>query len=171
MEQSYLLKCCYTRFTHADAWRYQEPKEIEGVDYWGKFAVYGGGGAVQTLDTRKNTSRAILRELREGLWIDRATRLIIVDFTIYNANINMFCIVKLAFEIPPTGGLSTSTRFRTVKVSKEIRRKYCQIVCYYYPAAKICECLGLHNAGCGSSFWLLHSLLCGGGSARNKVHT
>jgi len=110
----------WRRFTHADAWRYQEPKEIEGVDYWGKFAVYGGGGAVQTLDTRKNTSRAILRELREGLWIDRATRLIIVDFTIYNANINMFCIVKLAFEIPPTGGLSTSTRFRTVKLLRYV---------------------------------------------------
>ena len=108
------------RYTHADAWRYQEPKEIAGVDYWGQYAVYGGGGAVQTLHTMKNTSLAILRELREGLWIDRATRLIIVDFTIYNANINMFCIVKLAFEIPPTGGLSTSTNFRTVKVQRAV---------------------------------------------------
>ena len=78
--------------------------------------MYGGGGAVQTLSPMKNTSLAILRELREGLWIDRATRLIIVDFTIYNANVNLFCIVKLAFEIPPTGGLVTSSRFNTVKV-------------------------------------------------------
>ena len=37
----------------------------------------------------------IIKELREGLWIDRATRLIIIDFTLYNANINMFCIAKV----------------------------------------------------------------------------
>ena len=43
-----------------------------------------------------------------------------VDFTVYNANVNLFCVVKLAFEFPPTGGLMLSSSFRTVKV----RRKF-----------------------------------------------
>ena len=129
------------RYTHADAWRYQEPKEIAGVDYWGKIANYGGGGAVQTLHTMKNTSLAILRELREALWIDRATRLIIVDFTIYNANINLFCIVKIAFEIPPTGGLVTSSHFQTVKVFKK-KQNYLYYS-KYNSALEICQQLGL----------------------------
>ena len=40
-----------------------------------------------------------MQELREGLWIDRATRLIIIDFTLYNANINMFCIAKVELTL------------------------------------------------------------------------
>ena len=42
-----------------------------------------------------------MQELREGLWIDRATRLIIIDFTLYNANINMFCIAKVPLTLKP----------------------------------------------------------------------
>ena len=42
-----------------------------------------------------------MQELREGLWIDRATRLIIIDFTLYNANINMFCIAKVLLTLKP----------------------------------------------------------------------
>ena len=54
------------------------------------------------------------------MWIDRSTRVVMVDFTVYNANVNLFCVVKLAFEFPPTGGLMLSSSFRTVKV----RRKF-----------------------------------------------
>ena len=57
------------------------------------------------------------QELREYLWIDRSTRIVMVDFTVYNANINLFCVVKLAFEFQPTGGLLLSSTARTVKVS------------------------------------------------------
>ena len=28
-----------------------------------------------------------------------------MDFTIYNANVNLFCVSKLVFEFPPTGGI------------------------------------------------------------------
>lgn len=110
----------WRRFTGADAWRYQTAKEIGGSMYWGKVGNYGGGGAVQKLHPEKALTLAIIKELREGLWIDRATRLIIIDFTLYNANINMFCIAKIAFEIPPTGGLMVRTDFRPVKLLRYV---------------------------------------------------
>ena len=109
----------YRRFTGADAWRYQSPKELGGADYWGKLGWFGGGGAVQNMDLRRNNTEAIIRELREFLWIDRATRIVAIDFTVYNANVNLFCVVKLAFEFPPTGGIELSSSFRTVKVKKQ----------------------------------------------------
>ena len=49
---------------------------------------------MQTLGSLNNESTAIIAELMELLWIDRGTRFIVVDFTVYNANINLFCIVK-----------------------------------------------------------------------------
>ena len=38
----------------------------------------------------KSESEAILANLYNNLWIDDKTRAIIVDFTVYNANINLF---------------------------------------------------------------------------------
>ena len=58
----------------------------------------------------------VAQELREYLWIDRSTRIVMVDFTVYNANINLFCVVKLIFEFPATGGVIPSQEFMTVKL-------------------------------------------------------
>lgn len=32
--------------------------------------------------------------LQQNLWLDRGTRVVFIDFTVYNANINLFCIIK-----------------------------------------------------------------------------
>jgi hypothetical protein len=66
-------------------------QEIGGSDFWGKLKTYSGGGSVQPLHPSKTISLQIirqavaftviiqtLRELREFLWIDRATRLVVV---------------------------------------------------------------------------------------------
>jgi len=43
-----------------------------------------------------------------------------VDFTIYNANVNLFCVCKLVFEFPPTGGIIRSESFNTVKLLRYV---------------------------------------------------
>ena len=148
----------FRRFTSADAWRYQSAKELGHINYWGTMATFSGGGAIQDLDILRNNTEAIIRvswgrvdveetesfhhqELREHLWIDRSTRVVMVDFTTYNANANLFCVVKLAFEFPPTGGLQLSSTFRTVKLLRYVGREdfwvfafeilFCCFVLYY----------------------------------------
>ena len=49
------------RFTSADAWRYQSPKELGHIDYWGISSTYSGGGSVQDLDLEKGNTEAIIR--------------------------------------------------------------------------------------------------------------
>jgi hypothetical protein len=41
--------------------------------------------------------------LQENGWLDRYTRAIFLEFTTYNPNVNMFCLVTLVSEIIPTG--------------------------------------------------------------------
>ena len=44
------------------------------------------------------------------------TRLIVVNFALFNANINTFCVVQLSFELLETGGVVPSASFRTSRL-------------------------------------------------------
>lgn len=72
----------------------QNVKELGAVPHTGLLATYSGAGSVQNFREVKNETLAIIRELKEGLWIGRGTRYVSVDFTLYNANINLFCVIK-----------------------------------------------------------------------------
>jgi hypothetical protein len=72
----------------------QSESDLNGVSYTAIVSTYSGAGYVQDLSSERNESEAMLRELREGFWITRGTRFISIDFTVYNANINYFCIIK-----------------------------------------------------------------------------
>ncbi len=109
-------------YTSADAWRYQSVKELDGHDVMGTLATYSGGGSIQDLREERDKTKRILRELKEGLWIKRGTRYVSVDFTLYNANINYFCVVTLHFEFPPTGGIKSTADFTTVKLLRYITK-------------------------------------------------
>ena len=75
-------------------WRYQGVKELDGYDWWGLLATYSGAGSVESLSLVKEETSAKLRELKESIWIRRGTRYVALDFTLYNANVNLFCVVK-----------------------------------------------------------------------------
>jgi hypothetical protein len=67
-------------------------------------------------DADQGAYHPVFQELREGLWLNRATRLVVLDFTFYNANINIFSIVKLAIEYLPVGGFLLNPQVTTVQV-------------------------------------------------------
>lgn len=47
----------------------------------------------------------VLQYLYDNTWIDVYTQAVFVEFTVYNANVNLFCIVTLMFETTATGTL------------------------------------------------------------------
>ncbi|XP_076348880.1 polycystin-2-like protein 1 isoform X2 [Tachypleus tridentatus] len=115
------------------AWTYYSEKEVNGSTHWGLIETYGGGGSYADLGTNRSQAAAIMKELRENLWITRATRAIFLDFTTYNANVNLFCVAKIVFEFPATGGMIPSWSFRTVKLLR-----YVSVFDYIVLA---CECI------------------------------
>lgn len=102
------------------AWEYHTEEQMNGSSHWGKIATYSGAGFYQDLGLNKSITKDMLADLRENLWIQRGTRAVFVDFTVYNANINLFCVIKLAFEFPATGGVIPSWSFRTVKLLRYV---------------------------------------------------
>ena len=46
-----------------------------------------------------------LRGLKESRWLDQGTRMILIDITLYSANIDSFLFFRIGIEQAPTGGL------------------------------------------------------------------
>lgn len=47
-----------------------------------------------TLPKSKEESREKLEFLRQNGWLTRGTRVVFIDFSTYNANVNLFCIIR-----------------------------------------------------------------------------
>ncbi|CAH8584370.1 unnamed protein product [Dicrocoelium dendriticum] len=77
-----------------NAWKFQTSSQTGAIAFDGPLGNYAGSGYVQDLSRSREVSELMLEELFRGRWIDMATRALFLDFAIYNANINMYMIVK-----------------------------------------------------------------------------
>jgi hypothetical protein len=50
-------------------------------------------------------------------------RFVTFDFTVYNANVNLFAVVKIVFELPATGNPSLDLR---VGLFNDNSKEYCK---------------------------------------------
>jgi len=87
-------------------------------------------------------------ELKNLRWIGRSTRAVMIDFTVYNININAFCVTNFLFEFPATGGILASSDFNTVKLLRYVNTYdyfifVCEIIYFifvlYYIVEEILE--------------------------------
>ncbi|XP_066301956.1 polycystin-1-like protein 2 [Branchiostoma lanceolatum] len=85
-------------------WTYQTGSDLEGLPVMGTMGTYKGGGYVATLGTLRQEALNTIKTLKNENWIDRQARAVFVDFTVYNANINLFSTVTMLMELILTGG-------------------------------------------------------------------
>ncbi|XP_040614007.1 polycystic kidney disease 2-like 2 protein isoform X2 [Mesocricetus auratus] len=126
-----LIHDCYGKYTtenedlsdfglkKSKEWKYSSPP-ANAPWHWGFVGVYRDGGYIFTLSKSKSKAKTKLADLRLNSWITRGTRVVFIDFSLYNANINLFCIVRLVAEFPATGGLLTSWQFYSVKLLRYV---------------------------------------------------
>ncbi|XP_063773052.1 polycystin-2 isoform X2 [Pseudophryne corroboree] len=117
------------------AWTYTTEKNLNGSSQWGLISTYSGAGYYLDLSRSREEAAAQIATLKNNLWLDRGTRAVFIDFTVYNANINLFCVFRLLVEFPATGGLVTSLQFQTVKLIH-----YVSVFDYFLAACEIAFC-------------------------------
>ncbi|XP_028812925.1 polycystic kidney disease protein 1-like 2 [Denticeps clupeoides] len=97
-------------------WRYQTQSKLRSPTVWGNMAVYRGGGFVMDLGLEKQDAASAVQYLFDHKWLDMYTRAFFVEFTVYNANINLFCIVTLMFETTAVGAFHFRSELQTVRL-------------------------------------------------------
>lgn len=84
---------------------YQTSEELNGLDYWGYFQWYDGGGYVANLGNTLPDAEKLIAQLQSHKWIDQYTRVVFIEFNVWNANSNMFNLFVLTFEFPSQGSV------------------------------------------------------------------
>ncbi|XP_078575674.1 polycystin-2-like [Branchiostoma floridae x Branchiostoma japonicum] len=97
-------------------WRFRSSEDLQELPYAGDHGVYFGGGYVA--DTSKNVSQTIstLEALKSHGWIDRATRAVFTDVTLYSPDSNLFSIVTLLVEFTAIGAGFPRWEVHTVRL-------------------------------------------------------
>lgn len=89
----------------ASYYQYTEASEIDSWPYWAGHAVYSGGGYLIRLQGEESDMQAVVDDLVETGWIDRYTRAVFVEFTVYNPMTNLFGICTFVAEFLNSGGI------------------------------------------------------------------
>ncbi|NXI48989.1 PK2L2 protein, partial [Chloroceryle aenea] len=100
-------------------WKYTSASTISPW-HWGAMGLYSPGGYIFTLPKSKQESLEKLVFLRKNSWLTRGTRVVFIDFSMYNANVNLFCVIRLVVEFPATGGALTSSNIYSVKLFRYV---------------------------------------------------
>ncbi|XP_048387001.2 polycystin-2 isoform X2 [Stegostoma tigrinum] len=118
------------------AWVYTSEEDLKETSYWGLIATYSGAGYYLDLARNREETATKLKVLKENLWLDRGTRVVFITFSVYNANINLFCVIRLVVEFPATGGALSSWQFQTVKLIR-----YVSSFDYFLAACELAFCI------------------------------
>lgn len=88
-------------------WRYQTSAQLDGVPFWSRNAIYGGGGFTADLGYFMEQAQSVVQDLQTYKWVDKYSRAVFVELTLFNAAANLFSSVTYLVEFTGTGGAST----------------------------------------------------------------
>mmetsp|Transcript_48298 Transcript_48298/g.121644 ORF Transcript_48298/g.121644 Transcript_48298/m.121644 type:complete len:742 (+) Transcript_48298:80-2305(+) len=74
-----------------------------GVQVTGKVATYAAGGFMQAFTSNHNETNSALLLMENEDFLGPGTRVIFIDWTIFNFNLNCYAVCRLMFEIAPSG--------------------------------------------------------------------
>jgi polycystin 1L2 len=106
------LEFIYLAFKYQSAWR------SSSYPYSGIYTTYLGGGYMfQFMNANVSQLQSNFTALQHSGWIDRYTRAVLVEMSLFNPNIQLFGYVTLLFEILPTGNWIVTMRVDPLNLS------------------------------------------------------
>ncbi|KAL0236084.1 hypothetical protein GEMRC1_002666 [Eukaryota sp. GEM-RC1] len=120
------IEHCYGRMTDENEertpfgpngkWKWKSASQTSLFPWTGRINHYSGAGYVINFNKTLSDTMEIITELFEHNFIDIGTRLVTLDFAVYNPSLHTTGLIRVAFEIPSAGSVFTSTYFKSVKL-------------------------------------------------------
>ena len=96
------------------AFKYNSSYQLDRYIYNGDHGSYGSGGYVYEFRGRLSDIRSNLSKLHKLGWIDNLTRAVLIQFSLYNPNVQLFSSITFLTEFLSTGGISPQYRFEPI---------------------------------------------------------
>jgi polycystin 1L2 len=93
------------------AFQYKSAEALQGSSFQGRFNTYDGSGYLYEMRGQLSYLQGNLSLLKEMNWVDRQTRAIFAEYSVYNPNINLIMVSTILIEFLSSGSILTSTRF------------------------------------------------------------
>nr|XP_015215450.1 PREDICTED: polycystin-1 [Lepisosteus oculatus] len=94
------------------------PPDFTGVWYWGKLSIYNNGGYIQELKRSADVSKVILQHLQNFNWLDKMSKALFVEFTLYNTNTDVFAVVTFLVEFSLSAGTLASVDIKAMSLRR-----------------------------------------------------
>jgi len=94
-----------------DSFQFKDEDKLQGSPIQGQYNTYDGSGYVYEMRGKLSFIQGNLSLLQQMNWVDRQTRAVFVEFSVYNPNINLIMVSTILVEFLPSGTLFTSARF------------------------------------------------------------
>lgn len=98
------------------AFNWRSASQLGAIPVLGRTQSYVGGGFALDLVGDAEQDVPALAQLQASNWVDAQTRLVVIDVTTFNQNINLFWTGQMLFEFLPSGGILPSATFRVLRL-------------------------------------------------------
>jgi hypothetical protein len=103
--------------TRAKEYEFQSASELQSVQIDAGIKSYGGGGYILKLSGYIDDLQNNLKKLQRDGWVNNRTRSLALEFSVYNAQVNMYGTVTCIAEFV-AGGIHPWYRIETFRLSR-----------------------------------------------------
>lgn len=114
--------------TLAQAFQYQTKDDFNSSTRIGDHGNYPDGGYIYEFRGRLADLQSNLSMLHQLEWIDRRTRAVIIQLSLYNPNVHLFTSITLLTEFLSTGGLEIRCRVEPIDFYVSLTSVF-QLIC------------------------------------------
>ena len=101
-----------------EEFKYFSTAELGTYPSTGRLATYSGGGYIIRLKGPQSLILKRMTQLQKNNWIDKNTRAVILEFSVYNAHTNLFSVNTIMAEFLEGGGIIVKWRFDPIRLIK-----------------------------------------------------
>ncbi|XP_078692132.1 polycystin family receptor for egg jelly-like [Branchiostoma floridae x Branchiostoma belcheri] len=118
-------------------WRYEDAIDLTSAAFYGELHLYRGGGYAVVLKNNAKRAKTQLSGLKKTAWLDKYTRAVFVEFSLYSPPSSLFMAVTIVLEFTTVGDVTRYPRIQSVRlygvdpVITTCKALYCLFVLYF----------------------------------------